>query len=172
MCWRPTRTRPNRPRGARRRRGPQPGAGWPQPPTSAVKKGGRRRRPATAGPPWTQLLGLAGRWLAGRRGRRRRQSLFVATGEHSFAGRRQLLERQRGLWRRRRAWRSGRSLNELDPVGKLLAAAIVAWWLGLVLAIGAALGAGDPNVEMIVVAPDRAHLMQPGAILVVGGCLA
>ncbi len=64
-------------------------------------------------------------------------------------------------------WRPGRHqrrILRLQPVLKVLAAAIAILWQGLVHAGSVALGAGDADVEMEVMPPHRAHLGEPGAI--------
>src|SRR5947199_10452265 len=90
--------------------------------------------------------------------------LGVRSGQHLAAGGRQLRQGQRRFW----LWRLFRRLRVnnriLEPIGQIAGAATFARrWFGLALA-SAARRTFDADMEVVVVAVHRPHLMEPAAI--------
>src|SRR5712671_4251417 len=91
--------------------------------------------------------------------------LRVRSGQHLAAGGRQLRQGHRRFW----LWRLFRRLRVdsriLEPIGQIAGAATVARrWFGLALASDGARRTFDADMEVVVMAVHRPHLMEPAAV--------
>src|SRR4051794_30475987 len=85
--------------------------------------------------------------------------------QHLPAGGRQVRQRDRRLWLRRLLWRFRVEDGVAEPPIEILAASFSIARRLLSFALGASWLAHDAHVEMIIVPPPGAHLVQEGAII-------